>query len=128
MVVQRLINRKKHLLAIKISKYLNLPYCVNQALEHWSICKIESTSRAVSDIKLVDIIRSKVTEFSTDFSYAKIARCAQKRSVDLAKLLLDYEPRSEIQINSLIEFEQYIVALKSFIFIEYQFINQAPLS
>ena len=124
-VVQRLINRKKHLLAIKISKYLNLNYCVNQALEHWSICKIESTARNVGDNVLVDMIRNKVVLFSNDFSYAKIARCAQKRSVDLAKLLLDYEPRSKIQINSLIEFEQYIVALKkSLISLDIDLINQ----
>ena len=124
-VVQRLINRKKHLLAIKISKYLNLNYCVNQALEHWSICKIESAERNISDGILVEIIRNKITKFSSDFSYAKIARCAQKRSVDLAKLLLDYEPRSKIQINSLIEFEQYIVALKkSLISLDIDLINQ----
>jgi len=111
-VVQRLINRKKHLLAINISKYLNLPYCVNQALEHWAMCKIECSAPSMSDAKLVHLIRGKVEAFSTDFSYAKIARCAQKRSVDLAKLLLDYEPRSKIQIASLLEFEQYVSALK----------------
>ena len=127
-VVQRLINRKKHLLAIKISKYLGLSFCVNQALEHWSICKIESTPRNVTDAKLVDMIRRKILKFSTDFSYAKIARCAQKRSTDLAKLLLDYEPRSKVQINALIEFEQFIVALKkALVSLDIDLINQVIL-
>ena len=67
-------------------------------MEHWTICKIESMC----------VIRNKILQLSFDFSYAKIVRCAPKRSVDLAKLLLEHEPRSKIQINSLIEFEQYI--------------------
>ena len=113
-------------IAIKISKYLDLPFCVNQALEHWAICKIESTTNEMTDEVLVQVLREKILKFSTDFSYAKIARCAQKRSIDLAKLLLNYEPRSKIQINSLIEFEQFEIALKkALISKDINLINQA---
>eukprot|EP01083_Nonionella_stella_P018552 51667_1 len=111
-VVQRLINRKHHLLAIKVASYLNLPLCVSAALEHWAICKIESTPSSVDDRELVAMIRRKIVQFCSNFNYAKIARCAQKRSVALAKMLLDYEPRSAVQINCLIEFEEYIGALR----------------
>merc|ERR1712176_1647786 len=116
-------------MGIRIGKYLNLSFCVNQALEHWAICKIQSKqSLSMSDRKLVQIIRQKVTACSTDFSYAKIARCAQQRRIgsDLAKLLLDYEPRCKVQIASLIEFEQFMVALvKSLNSMNIDLINQA---
>jgi len=112
-VIERLIARKQHLLAIKCAKYLNLPDAVNRALEHWAICKIECASSAIRDRDLVHEIRAKIDAFSTDFSYARIARAAQQqRSSDLATLLLEFEPRSKIQVHSLIEFEQNTTALK----------------
>ncbi|ETO22482.1 hypothetical protein RFI_14717, partial [Reticulomyxa filosa] len=80
-VIQRLINRRQHLLAIRIAQYLQVP--CEEALEHWAICKIETAPDSYDDKKLVDDIRVKLQAFPS-FSYAKIANAAKKRSTNLA--------------------------------------------
>lgn len=108
-IVQRLIHRKQHFLAYRISKYLDL--AVDKTLEHWAMCKIECTPSKVKDAELVNMIHEKVCSFPS-FSYAKLSRAAQKRSSPLAILLIEHEPRAKAQISALIDFEQYEIALR----------------
>ena len=123
-IVQRLIHRKKHLLALRISEYLHLPIYI--ILEHWACCKIENIdtqSYQFTIDKFVKEIKNKLDKYP-GFSYAKIAKiAAKKKSQELAIKLIEYEPKIKVQILALLEFEEFMKCLeKSCISLNYNLI------
>jgi len=114
-IINRLVNRRHHLLAKSICQYLNLRLA--GVLEHWAICKIEDSEDSVSAEQLLHTILTNLREYKT-VSYASIARNSAMSRQELAIDLLDYEPRASESVTCLLEFQEYskalVQALKSY--------------
>eukprot|EP00494_Astrolonche_serrata_P034234 UN34503 len=73
-MVNRLIKRRQHLLALHICNYLdNLRSYTSRVLQHWAVCKIEEADETTSDDDLLQTIMSNIHEYK-GVSYAHIAR------------------------------------------------------
>eukprot|EP00823_Brevimastigomonas_motovehiculus_P004940 TRINITY_DN3388_c0_g1_i1.p1 TRINITY_DN3388_c0_g1~~TRINITY_DN3388_c0_g1_i1.p1 ORF type:complete len:857 (+),score=223.08 TRINITY_DN3388_c0_g1_i1:107-2677(+) len=94
-LVDRLINRHHHLLALRICKYLRMPQ--DKVLVHWACAKIR-LSREEDDKRLGELIVNKLNECPS-ISYSNIATTAfhAGRHV-LATELLKHEPRAADQV------------------------------
>lgn len=99
-LISRLFNADRHLLALRVSEYLNLSQ--EKVLTNWASAKIDLASN-VPDATLLDLIVVKLKACS-GISYAAVAANANKKGRHkLAALLLDYELQSSKQIPLLIE-------------------------
>ncbi|KAI8983029.1 Vps16, N-terminal region-domain-containing protein [Pilobolus umbonatus] len=106
-LIDRLINRNHHLLAIRIAEYLKLR--TNKILIHWACEKIKSSTEDEEAIcrTIVDKLSKK-----PGLSYAEIAKTAHDAGqTRLATKLLDYEPRAADQVPLLISMEEDETAL-----------------
>ncbi|KAI0701369.1 vacuolar protein sorting-associated protein 16 [Cytidiella melzeri] len=116
-LIARLTSRNLHLLALRISSFLDLP--PSAVLRHWACAKIvRSKSNASTDSEIDDnaVCRSIVEKFEklggTGVSYAEIARKAWEIGrTDLATKLLDHEPRSSDQVPLLLSMKEDKLAL-----------------
>ncbi|KAI0346441.1 vacuolar protein sorting-associated protein 16 [Trametopsis cervina] len=116
-LVARLTTRNLHLLALRVSSFLDLPS--SAVLKHWACAKIvRSKSTASADSVLDDdaVCKSIVEKFETlggaAVSYADIARKAWEIGrTDLATKLLDHEPRSSDQVPLLLSMKEDKLAL-----------------
>lgn len=107
-LVNRLVLRKQHLLAIKLSKYMGVRY--DKVVVHWGCQKVKSNS-GQSDEVVRDTIISRVSQCS-GVSFAQIAATAfQAGREKLAKMILDEEPRASDQIPLLIDMKDESAAL-----------------
>lgn len=94
-LVARLVNAHRHLLALRISEYLDLSKEV--VLVHWACTKIIASSD-VPDAILLDVLLEKL-KVCPGISYATVAADAHRNGRQkLAALLLDYEPRASEQV------------------------------
>ncbi|GAA0157485.1 membrane traffic protein [Lithospermum erythrorhizon] len=94
-LVARLINARRHLLALRISEYLGMNQEV--VIMHWACTKI-SESSATSDGNLLDILLDKL-KLCKGISYAAVAAHADKSGRrKLAAMLVEHEPRSSKQV------------------------------
>ncbi|XP_072968310.1 protein VACUOLELESS1 isoform X2 [Typha angustifolia] len=107
-LVGRLVNAQKHLLALRISEYLNLnPEVV---IMHWACAKITSSS-AIEDAALLESLLDKL-QLCKGISYAAVAAHADNIGRQkLAALLVDHEPRSSKQVPLLLSIEEEDSAL-----------------
>eukprot|EP00249_Psilotum_nudum_P017159 c26189_g1_i1 orf=274-2796(+) len=94
-LVARLVNAYRHLLALRISDYFSLSQ--ETILIHWACAKIAVSSN-ISDTTILDILVEKL-KICPGISYAAVAANAHRKGRrKLAALLLDYEPQSSEQV------------------------------
>lgn len=106
-LIDRLINRNNHLLAIRIAEYLKLR--TDKILIHWACEKIKSSTEDEEAIcrTIVDKLAKR-----PGLSYAEIAKTAHDAGqTRLATKLLDYEPRAADQVPLLISMHEDEAAL-----------------
>ncbi|CAH9107502.1 unnamed protein product [Cuscuta europaea] len=107
-LIARLINAHRHLLALRISEYLGM----NQEIiiMHWACTKI-TTSSAIPDDYLLQILLDKL-KLCKGISYAAVAAHADKNGRrKLAALLVEHEPRSSEQVPLLLSIGEEDTAL-----------------
>ncbi|KAJ8753400.1 hypothetical protein K2173_019799 [Erythroxylum novogranatense] len=107
-LIARLINAQRHLLALRISEY----YGMNQevVIMHWACAKI-TASLAIPDATLLEILLDKL-RLCKGISYAAVAAHADKSGRrKLAAMLVEHEPRSSKQIPLLLSIGEEDVAL-----------------
>lgn len=107
-LIGRLINANRHLVALRISEYLNLnPEVV---IMHWASSKI-SASSGMHDNVLLEVLLDKL-KLCKGISYAAIAAHADNSGRrKLAAMLVDHEPRSSKQIPLLLSIGEEDTAL-----------------
>lgn len=106
-LIDRLINRHRHLLALRICEYLQAPTA--RVLVHWACSKVQT---AADDEALGDLIVQKLQGIPS-ISYAEIASAAYKYGrPELATKLLDFEARAADQVPLLINMKQAELALR----------------
>lgn len=101
-LIQRLLNRKEHLLALKISEHLNLP--MDRIYVHWARQKVRISTGDEEDIcsEIVKRLKGK-----RGISFEEIAQAAYEEGRGkLATELLEYEPRAGKQVPLLLEVEE----------------------
>ncbi|KAK6157102.1 hypothetical protein DH2020_011350 [Rehmannia glutinosa] len=107
-LINRLINAHKHLLALRISEYLAMNQEV--VLMHWTCTKI-SASAVIPDVSLLEILLDKL-KICKGISYAAVAAHADKSGRrKLAAMLVEHEPRSAKQIPLLLSIGEEDTAL-----------------
>ncbi|CAG8571415.1 7902_t:CDS:10, partial [Paraglomus occultum] len=107
-LIDRLINRHHHLLALRICEYLKMR--TDRVLIHWACAKITKSTDDEETICLmiVDKLANK-----PGLSYAEIAKTAYEvGQPKLATRLLDYEPRAADQVPLLMDMQEDEVALE----------------
>ncbi|RYR35519.1 hypothetical protein Ahy_A10g050670 isoform B [Arachis hypogaea] len=98
-LIGRLINAHRHLLALRISEYLGMNQEV--VIMHWACSKI-TASLSIPDATLLDILLDKL-KLCKGISYAAVAAHADKNGRrKLAAMLVDHEPRSSKQVVPLL--------------------------
>ncbi|RCH85747.1 hypothetical protein CU098_002029, partial [Rhizopus stolonifer] len=106
-LIDRLINRNHHLLAIRIAEYLKLR--TDKILIHWACEKIKTTTED-EDTVCRTIVEKLIK--TPGLSYAEIAKTAHDAGqTRLATKLLDYEPRAADQVPLLISMQEDETAL-----------------
>ncbi|KAK5264944.1 Vacuolar protein sorting-associated protein 16 [Exophiala xenobiotica] len=106
-LIARLVNRRKYLLAIKLSDFLHLPS--NKIYVHWASQKVRSSSGDDDAIRelVVERLRGK-----HGISFETIARAAYDEGRShLATTLLNHEPRAGKQVPLLLNMEEDEIAL-----------------
>lgn len=116
-LIDRLINRHEHLLALRISDYLKLRK--DKVLVHWACTKIKSQASSVMpENELGHLIVSKLQQEmeqneNVSVSFAEIASTAYKaKKYQLATYLLDYEPKAADQVPLLLSMHEDALALE----------------
>ncbi|XP_050381114.1 protein VACUOLELESS1 [Argentina anserina] len=98
-LIARLINSYKHLLALRISEYLGMNQ--EMVIMHWTCSKI-TASLAIPDATLLEILLDKL-KLCKGISYAAVAAHADKNGRrKLAAMLVEHEPRSSKQVPLLL--------------------------
>jgi hypothetical protein len=106
-VVDRLISRHMHLLALRICKFMLIP--LDHVLVHWACAKIKNADEE-SDEDLCKLIRDKL-QVCPGVSFSQIASAAYHDAgrPELAVMLLEYEPLAMDQVPLLISMKQVIL-------------------
>lgn len=106
-LIHRLLNRKEHLLALKISEHLNLP--MDRIYVHWARQKVRSSTGDEDDI-CAEIV--KRLQGKRGISFEEIAQAAYEEGRGkLATELLEHEPRAGKQVPLLLNVEEDSLAL-----------------
>jgi hypothetical protein len=107
-LICRLINAHRHLLALRISEYLGMNQEV--VIMHWACSKI-TASLAIPDANLLEILLDKL-KLCKGISYAAVAAHADKSGRrKLAAMLIEHEPRSSKQVPLLLSIGEEDTAL-----------------
>ncbi|KAI5811091.1 Vps16, N-terminal region-domain-containing protein [Peziza echinospora] len=106
-LIQRLLNRQQHLLALKISEYLRLP--TDKIYIHWACLKVRVSTDDEDTICRTVVAR---LDGKHGISFEEIARTAYDEGRGrLATQLLNYEPRAGRQVPLLLNMEEDEIAL-----------------
>ncbi|KAI9743145.1 MAG: hypothetical protein M1818_003440 [Claussenomyces sp. TS43310] len=106
-LVERLINRREYLLALRISSYLRLP--TDRIYVHWASQKVRVSSS--DEDTICRLIVSKLSG-KRGISFEEIARAAYDEGRGhLATELLNHEPRAGKQVPLLLSMEEDEIAL-----------------
>ncbi|KAI5807059.1 Vps16, N-terminal region-domain-containing protein [Geopyxis carbonaria] len=106
-LIQRLVNRQQHLLALRISDYLRLP--TDRIHIHWACMKVRMSTD--DEDSICRMIVSKLTG-KRGISFEEIARTAYDEGrTPLATKLLNYEPQAGRQVPLLLNMEEDEIAL-----------------
>ncbi|EOA29029.1 hypothetical protein CARUB_v10025283mg [Capsella rubella] len=107
-LISRLINAHHHLLALRISEYLDMNKEV--VIMHWASAKI-TASPSTPDTHLLEILLDKL-QLCRGISYAAVAthadNCGRRK---LAAMLVEHEPRSTKQVPLLLSIGEEDTAL-----------------
>ncbi|KAL7272754.1 Vacuolar protein sorting-associated protein 16 [Rhizina undulata] len=106
-LIQRLVNRQQHLLALRVSEYLRLP--TDRIYIHWACMKVRMSTDEEDSI-----CRTVVSKLNgkRGISFEEIARTAYDEGRGrLATQLLNYEPRAGRQVPLLLNMEEDEIAL-----------------
>ncbi|KAI9787079.1 MAG: hypothetical protein M1835_002860 [Candelina submexicana] len=106
-LVQRLINRREYLLALRVSDYLRLP--TDKVYVHWASQKVRVSADNEDNIcrMIVEKLKGK-----QGVSFEEIAHAAYDEGRGrLATELLNYEPRAGKQVPLLLSMEEDEIAL-----------------
>lgn len=107
-LIGRLINAHRHLLALRISEYLGMNQEV--VIMHWACSKI-TASLAIPDAALLEILLDKL-RLCKGISYAAVSAHADKNGRrKLAAMLIEHEPRSSKQVPLLLSIGEEDTAL-----------------
>ncbi|KAL4965505.1 tethering complex subunit VPS16 [Aspergillus stella-maris] len=106
-LVERLVNRREYLLAIRISDYLQLP--ADKIYVHWASSKVKVST--VDDEAVCKLIVQRL-EGKPGISFEVIAQAAYDEGRShLATQLLNHEPRAGKQVPLLLNMEEDEIAL-----------------
>jgi vacuolar protein sorting-associated protein 16 len=106
-LVQRLINRREYLLALRVSSYLRLP--TDRIYVHWASQKVRFSSD--NEETICNVIVEKLAG-KRGISFEEIARAAYDEGRgQLATQLLNHEPRAGNQVPLLLSMEEEEIAL-----------------
>ncbi|MCJ1463515.1 hypothetical protein MMC07_002123 [Pseudocyphellaria aurata] len=106
-LIQRLINRREYLLAIRLSEYLRLP--TNKIYVHWAAQKVRNSTDDEDTICKTVVTRLHNKQ---GISFEAIARSAYDEGRShLATQLLDHETRAGKQVPLLLSMEEDEIAL-----------------
>ncbi|PKK73317.1 vacuolar protein sorting-associated protein 16 [Rhizophagus irregularis] len=106
-LIDRLINRHHHLLALRICEFLKMR--TDRVLIHWACAKIKKSTD--DEETICHMIVEKLIN-KPGLSYAEIANTAYKvGQPKLATRLLDYEPRAADQVPLLMSMQEDELAL-----------------
>ena len=106
-LIQRLINRREYLLAIRVSDYLRLP--VNKIYVHWACQKVRYSS--VDEDEICNTVVSRLNNHR-GISFELIARAAYDEGRShLATELLNHESRAGKQVPLLLSMSEDELAL-----------------
>lgn len=106
-LVQRLVNRREYLLAIRLSEYLRLP--TNKIYVHWASQKVRHSTGDEDAICKTVVQR---LHHKQGISFEAIARSAYDEGRShLATQLLDHETRAGKQVPLLLAMEEGVIAL-----------------
>ena len=106
-LVQRLVNRREYLLALKVSEFLHLP--VDRIYVHWARQKVRSSSTDEDSI-CEEIVRK--LNGKRGISFEEVARAAYDEGRGkLATELLEHEPRAGKQVPLLLSVGEDSIAL-----------------
>lgn len=106
-LVQRLVNRREYLLAIRLSEYLRLP--TNKIYVHWASQKVRHSTGDEDAICKTVVHR---LHHKQGISFEAIARSAYDEGRShLATQLLDHETRAGKQVPLLLAMEEGVIAL-----------------
>lgn len=106
-LIQRLINRREYLLALRVSSYLHLP--TDRIYVHWAAQKVRVSTDDEDTIcrQIVEKLAGK-----RGISFEEIAQAAHDDGRDrLATELLNHEPRAGRQVPLLLSMEEDEIAL-----------------
>ncbi|KAK7206509.1 Vps16, N-terminal region-domain-containing protein [Myxozyma melibiosi] len=106
-LIDRLLNRQRFLLALRLSSYLRLP--VDKVYVRWACNKVKSSTD--DDAAICKTIVNRLKPIPS-VSYDEIARTAYDEGrTKLATLLLNHEPRAGRQVPLLLDMEEDEIAL-----------------
>eukprot|EP01117_Protostelium_nocturnum_P018323 TRINITY_DN7643_c0_g1_i1.p1 TRINITY_DN7643_c0_g1~~TRINITY_DN7643_c0_g1_i1.p1 ORF type:complete len:843 (-),score=310.40 TRINITY_DN7643_c0_g1_i1:110-2638(-) len=109
-IINRLVDRHQHLLALKISEYQGLK--ADKVLVHWACSKVIGSPKDEDPNEVLELIVRKLKDLP-GISYAEIASTAHRnQKTELATKLLDYEPRASEQVPLLLFMQQDDLALR----------------
>lgn len=107
-LINRLVNRLEHLLAMRICDHMDLRQQKHTVLEHWACAKIRSSDHTEDHGALGKAIINKL-DVCPGISFGRIARTAYDNELkELAINVLKHEPRAQDQVELLIQMEQDI--------------------
>lgn len=107
-LIERLVNRREYLLAIRISEYLQLP--ADKIYVHWASSKVKVST--VDDEAVCKLIVQRL-DGKPGISFEVIAQAAYDEGrTNLATELLNHEPRAGKQVPLLLNMEEDEIALE----------------
>ena len=110
-LVDRLVARHEHRLALLVCDYLALPGVRDRVLVHWACAKVRASNR-LADEAVRDLLRAKLAGVAS-VSYADIAATADGAGRrKLATMLLGFEPRAADQVPILLRMREGRLALE----------------
>lgn len=106
-LIQRLVNRREYLVALRLSEYLNLP--TDRIYVHWACQKVRAPSN--DEDAVCQVIVEKLNG-KAGISFEEIAKAAYDEGRQgLATSLLNYERRAGKQVPLLLSMEEDTIAL-----------------
>mmetsp|Transcript_7157 Transcript_7157/g.13240 ORF Transcript_7157/g.13240 Transcript_7157/m.13240 type:complete len:908 (+) Transcript_7157:258-2981(+) len=110
-LVDRLVQRHEHLLALRICDLMQLNSNKQRVLEHWACARIRSSD--TDDYRRLGEEIIHKLKICPGISFGKIASTAYTSGLkDLATMVLEQEPRAADQVNLLLSMEQEERALR----------------
>eukprot|EP00467_Chlorarachnion_reptans_P007458 CAMPEP_0114507372 /NCGR_PEP_ID=MMETSP0109-20121206/11975_1 /TAXON_ID=29199 /ORGANISM="Chlorarachnion reptans, Strain CCCM449" /LENGTH=854 /DNA_ID=CAMNT_0001686121 /DNA_START=234 /DNA_END=2798 /DNA_ORIENTATION=- len=110
-LIERLVHRHEHLLALRICELMKLSTMKQKTLEHWACAKIRSSG--TEDYKKLGREIIEKLKICPGISFGKIAETAFNEGLkELATSLLEHEPKSKDQVNLLLNMDQEERALR----------------